>query len=74
MIEELHLFGVFIPAALAWAVLAGTLAYLLRNLLQMTPLPRLLWQPGLLELALFALLWWGITRFADAFLPRWLIS
>lgn len=74
MIEELHLFGVFIPAALAWAVLAGILAYLFRNLLHWTPLPRLLWQPGLLELALFALLWWGITRCADAYLPRWLIS
>ena len=74
MIEELHLFGVFIPAALAWAVLAGILAYLFRNLLHWTPLPRLLWQPGLLELALFASLWWGITRCADAYLPRWLIS
>ena len=74
MTEELHLFGVFIPAALAWAVLAGILAYLLRNLLHWTPLPRLLWQPGLLELALFTLLWWGITRCADAYLPRWLIS
>lgn len=73
MIEEIHLFGVFIPAALAWAVLAGTLAYLLRDLLHATALPRLLWQPGLLELALFALLWWGITWLADAFLPRWVV-
>jgi hypothetical protein len=74
MIEELDLFGVFVPAALAWAVLAGCLAYLLRNLLYGTPLPRLLWQPGLLELALFSLLWWSLTRLADAFLPRWLLS
>lgn len=70
MINELQVFSVFIPAALAWAVLAGTLAYLLRNLLYATPLPRLLWQPGLLELALFAVLWWGITRLADTFLSQ----
>ena len=70
MIEELHLFGVYMPAALVWAVLAGILAYSLRNLLQRSRLSRLLWHPGVLELALFATLWWGLTFLADHFLPR----
>ena len=65
MIDELHLFGVYLPAGLVWAVLAGILAYLLRNLLQRLSLHRVLWQPGLVELALFAALWWGLTVLAD---------
>jgi hypothetical protein len=74
MIEELHLFGVYMPAALVWAVIAGILAYLLRNLLQRLPLYHLLWHPGVLELALFMALWWGLTVLADNFLSRALVS
>lgn len=74
MIEELHIFGIYMPAALVWAVIAGILAYLLRNLLQRLPLRHLLWHPGLLELALFASLWWGLAVLADDFLPRWMAS
>jgi hypothetical protein len=74
MIEELHLFGIYMPAALVWAVIAGILAYFLRNLLQRLPLSRLLWNPGVLELALFASLWWILTILADNFLPRALVS
>lgn len=72
MIEELHLFGIYFPAALVWAALAGVLAFSLRNLLQTLPVYRLLWHPGLLELALFVLLWWALTCCADNFLHRWL--
>jgi hypothetical protein len=74
LIEEVHLFGVYLPAALAWAVLAFLLAYLLRNLLGRLPLQRLLWHPALADLALFALLWWTITDLADRFTPAWLVS
>lgn len=74
MIEELHLFGIYMPAALVWAVVAGILAYFLRNLLQRLPLYQLLWHPGILELALFATLWWALTLLADNFLPRVLVS
>ena len=73
MIEELNLFGVYTPAALAWAVLAAILAYGLRNLLLRSRLASLLLQPALIELAAFALLWWGLTALADAFLPRWIL-
>ncbi|MCW1383786.1 DUF1656 domain-containing protein [Novosphingobium sp. KCTC 2891] len=74
MIEELHLFGIYMPAALVWASIAGLLAYWLRNLLQHIPHYELLWHPGVLELALFALLWWGLTLLADNFLPRAWVS
>src|SRR5690606_26543445 len=68
MIEEVHLLGVYMPAALLWAVLAAVLVYLLRVPIQRLPgyslLWRLLWHPSLLELALFVLLWWGLSAFA----------
>ncbi len=72
MIEEIHLLGVYMPAALVWGVLAVLLVYLLRIPLQRLPLYRLLWHPSLLELALFVLLWWGLSAFADTFLSSWL--
>jgi hypothetical protein len=74
VIEELNLFGVYTPAALVWAVLAAVLAYLLRNLLLRSRLAGLLLQPALIELAAFALFWWGLTALADTFLPRWILS
>ncbi|MFX5873828.1 DUF1656 domain-containing protein, partial [Acinetobacter baumannii] len=57
-----------------WAVVAGILAYCLRNLLQRLPFSQLLWHPGVLELALFATLWWALTFLADNFLSRALVS
>lgn len=74
MIEELHFFGVYMPAALVWAVLAVILTFLLRGLLLPLPLHRILWHPALLELALFLLIWLGLGTLADGFLPRWAIS
>lgn len=74
MIEEIHLLGVYMPAALAWGVLAAILVHLLRAPLQRLPVYRLLWHPSLLELALFVLLWWGLGAFADSFFSRWFAS
>jgi len=74
MIEEIRVFGVYMPAALAWAVLAFLLAYLLRSAVRRLPLERVLWHPALAELCLFALLWWAITVLADHFHPDWLMS
>lgn len=68
MLEELHLFGVYVPAALVWAVAAGILAHLLRGLLQRWSWSAVLGHPGVLEVALFALLWWSLTVGADRFL------
>lgn len=74
MIEEIHLLGVYLPAALVWGVLAVIIVYALRTPLQHLPVYRLLWHPSLLELALFVLLWWGLSVLADTFLISWLAS
>jgi protein AaeX len=68
MLEELHVFGVFLPAALVWAVFAGILAHLLRGLWQRLPSSGTFIHAGLWELALFAALWWGMTVAADSFI------
>ena len=74
MIEEINVLGVYMPAALAWGVLAAVLVYLVRVLLPRLPGYRLLWHPSLLELALFILLWWGLSALADSLLYRWIAS
>lgn len=74
MIEEIHVFGIYLPSALAWAVAALVATFLLRGVLLRLPLRLLLWQPALLELATFFLLWFGFARLADAFLPRGILS
>ena len=68
MIEEIHIGGIYIPAALAWGILAAVLVYLLRAPLQRLSVDRLFWHPGLVEVALFILSWWGLSALADAFL------
>jgi hypothetical protein len=66
MIDEVQIFGVYVPAALVWAVIAAFIAYLARPYIHRLPLQRFNWHPGLLDLALFALFWWGLASLADA--------
>lgn len=66
MIEEVQIFGVYVPAALAWAVLAAILVYYTRLLLRRLPLNRFNWHPGLLDFALFAVFWWSLSKLADS--------
>lgn len=72
MIEEVHLLGVYLPAALVWAVVSAVTVYLLRAPLQRLPVERVLWHPGLLDLLLFVGIWWGLGAFADLYLTSWL--
>lgn len=67
MLEEMHVFGVFLPAALVWAVVAGVLAHLLRGLWQRVSWSGVFGHAGVWELAWFALLWWALTVGADRF-------
>ena len=73
MVEEIHIFGVYMPAGLAWAVIALIITFLLRGPLMRLPLSRILWQPALIELAVFLLLWWGIAGLADTLLAHELV-
>lgn len=72
MIEEIHILGVYLPAALAWAVVSAVAVYLLRAPLQRLPVEWMLWHPGLLDLLLFVGIWWGLGAFADLYLTPWL--
>jgi hypothetical protein len=74
LIEEIRIFGVYMPAGLLWAVIALIITSLLRAPLLRLPLRSILWQPALLELAIFLLLWWVVARLADGFLPHGFIS
>jgi hypothetical protein len=74
MIEEIRIFGVYMPAGLVWAVLSMILTFFARDCLYWLPLHRIVWQPALVELAIFVLLWWGIASLADAYLLPGVIS
>ncbi|NOG71897.1 DUF1656 domain-containing protein [Roseicella sp. DB1501] len=56
MIGEFDLHGIFIPALLAWSVLALLANLLARRLLQHFGLYRLIWHRPLFDLALFVIL------------------
>lgn len=66
MIDEIHFCGVYVPSALAWALVAGLLVYLLRTATQRLPLGQALWHAGLVDLALFFLAWWALVSWGDA--------
>jgi protein AaeX len=74
MIEEIRILGVYMPAGLLWAGIALVIASSVRGPLFRLPLRSIFWYPVLVELAFFLLLWWGIARLADSFLPHGLIS
>jgi len=74
MIEEIRIFGVYMPAGLLWAALAMIVTFFVRDWLNRLPLHLVLWQPALIEMAVFVLLWWGIASLADAYLPPGVIS
>ncbi|HKY81964.1 hypothetical protein AI27_01000 [Sphingomonas sp. BHC-A] len=74
MIEEIHFGGIYVPAALATAVLSAVLVYVLRTPMQRLTFYRLLWQPALFDLAVFVLLWWGLSAGADLTPHFWFMS
>jgi hypothetical protein len=73
MIEEVNLFGVYMPAALFWAVVALFTTFLCRGLLLRTPLRSLILRPALIDLAIFFLIWRGMASLADAFFSHGII-
>lgn len=66
MIGELWLLSVFAPLSLVTAAGAGALMWMIRRLLSRTGFYGLVWHPGLFDLALFFVLWSGLSFFADA--------
>jgi protein AaeX len=74
MIEEIRIFGIYMPSGLLWAALAMIVTFFVRDWLNRLPLHLVLWQPALIEMAVFVLLWWSIASLADAYLPPGVIS
>lgn len=69
MIAELDLYGVFIPALLAWALIALPVTALLRRGLLRLGAYRWIWHPPLFDLALFILVLGGIAAASEFVLP-----
>ena len=61
MIAEIDILGVFVPALLAWVVLALMLAALVRRGLRGAGLYRHVWHAPLFDAALFLILLGGIV-------------
>ena len=57
---EINIGGVFIPAALVWAVGAFVLSSLIDRTLSRTRFYRLVWHRGLFDAAIFVILWGAI--------------
>lgn len=69
MIGEYDLLGLYAPAALVSAIIAGCLVFLARRLLAQTGFYRLVWRPGLFDLALFVVLWAAAARLLEHLHP-----
>jgi hypothetical protein len=70
MIGEIQFFGLLAPASLVSAAIAGVLIFLLRRALARTGIYRLIWHPGLFDLALYVLLWGGVALLIDPLKPN----
>ena len=70
MISDINLFGVFVNAGLASAGVAAVAMLLLRKLLTNIGAYKRVWHPALVDVALFALLWAGLTWTVTALEPR----
>jgi len=65
MIAELDLHGVFVPALLAWSLLALPVAALLRRALAQLGVYRLVWHRTLFDFALFVIVLGGMTALLE---------
>ncbi len=67
MIGEADLHGVFVSWALIWPLAALAIGAVLRRLFAAAGFYRLVWHPALFDLAMFVILWWGLSTLAGRF-------
>ena len=72
MIAEIPLAGVLVPAAAVTGVAAFGLHLLLHAIARRIGLYRLVWHPGLFDLAVFVLLWAAVSALAPLAPAAWL--
>jgi Protein of unknown function (DUF1656) len=64
VMQELSLSGVFVPAALVWAVIAFLLSSFICRRLDRTRFYDFVWHRSLFDFALFVILWGGLSALA----------
>lgn len=64
MNSELNIYGVFVPALFAWALIALALGWLLRRALAWSGFYRLVWHRPLFDLALYVVLLGAVVSLA----------
>ncbi len=69
MIGEIDVYGVFVPALLAWGILALVLTAVLRLLLGWAGFYRLVWHRPLVDLSLFVVILAAVV----AYVPHWIL-
>jgi hypothetical protein len=70
MIGELHIIGLFAPASLVSAIVAGLMILLIRRMLARVGFYRFVWHPGLFDLALYVVLWTSAAWLIDQLPPN----
>jgi len=68
MTGELDIYGVFIPALLAWAILGFIASLIVRRLLAWLGLYRYVWHRPLFDIALLVVLIWTVVVIANKIL------
>jgi hypothetical protein len=73
IMQELHLGGVFVPAALVWAAAALVLSSSIGRILSRTGFYDWVWHRALFDFALFVILWGAISAipYHTAFSKCW---
>jgi protein AaeX len=72
MIAEIPLAGVFVPMAALTAALAFVLQVAVHALARRVGLYRLVWHPGLFDLAVFLILWGAVSALSLDLPAGWL--
>lgn len=73
MIGEIHILGLYAPAALVSAIAGGVLILLVRQLLLRSGFYRRVWHPGLFDLALYVVMWTAAAALIDHLHPNSLV-
>jgi hypothetical protein len=73
VIGEIHILGLFAPASLVSAILAGVMILLIRRTLARVGFYRHVWHPGLFDLALYVVLWTAAGFLIDHLQPNRLV-
>ncbi|RYE77876.1 MAG: DUF1656 domain-containing protein [Hyphomicrobiales bacterium] len=68
MFGDFNIFGVFVPRILILALIAYVLNLVLRRVLARLGVYRLVWHPGLFDLALFVLVLGGMAQLSELYL------